>query len=480
MRIGLDIDNVVAYFDKSIFEESLIYDKKLRNTGIVNPDAEHIVKGMFDWNKEETETFFCYNMERIAEGLNPCKDARKYMKQLLEEGHELYLLSHRAAPHYEHPYEVTIEWLKKNDIPYTKLVLTKKIDKSPECREYQIDIMFDDSVRNCTLLHDAGINAYVMETKYNLTPHPTLPSVSNFREIYQIVSNPIRKPAHVILDTDMNNEADDQFALAYLLHAKDKMILDAVTIAPYSHIGENNILENNQKSKMVTERIFELCHVDMTDKIYVGSNGYLEQGYEEETDAILKMLEVIQKNEMTYILAIGAITNVGILLKKHPELKEKIKVIWLGGHGLMCLSNDEYNLRQDPEALRIVLNSGADVTIIPCRNVASNLRTSIYELEHYLNIKEGLGKYLYDRFLNDGRHGITKRRVIWDISVIAYVINPDWFEVRTVVAPTIDEELQYRVIGNQHSIQFAIYLGADEIFEDMFTRLTGKKEISCD
>ena len=40
---------------------------------------------------------------------------------------------------------------------------------------------------------------------------------------------------HVIIDTDTNNEADDQFALSYLLKCKDLFYIDAITIAPYSH-----------------------------------------------------------------------------------------------------------------------------------------------------------------------------------------------------------------------------------------------------
>ena len=38
----------------------------------------------------------------------------------------------------------------------------------------------------------------------------------------------------VILDTDLYNEIDDQFALAYILKSKDKIKLNAVTLAPFT------------------------------------------------------------------------------------------------------------------------------------------------------------------------------------------------------------------------------------------------------
>ncbi len=39
----------------------------------------------------------------------------------------------------------------------------------------------------------------------------------------------------VILDTDTKNEADDLFALAYLLKAKDVFDVQAITITPFKH-----------------------------------------------------------------------------------------------------------------------------------------------------------------------------------------------------------------------------------------------------
>ena len=42
---------------------------------------------------------------------------------------------------------------------------------------------------------------------------------------------------NVILDTDTYNEADDQFALAYLLKSQEKCNIEAITIAPFSKSG---------------------------------------------------------------------------------------------------------------------------------------------------------------------------------------------------------------------------------------------------
>lgn len=36
MRIGIDIDNVISNFNDMLLKEYLKYDKKLRNSGVIN------------------------------------------------------------------------------------------------------------------------------------------------------------------------------------------------------------------------------------------------------------------------------------------------------------------------------------------------------------------------------------------------------------------------------------------------------------
>lgn len=473
MNIGLDIDNVIADFDSKVLEEFYIEDKNKRNKGIINPNGDWI-KHQFDWTEQEIEEFFNTNMERIAKEMKPKRDAKYYMDKLLEDGHKLYLISHRAHPHYKQPFETTVNWLKTHDINYTKLVLSETTNKSKECLEYNIDIMFDDIQLNCYKLQETGINCYLVQTKYNINNRNGLKIVKNWRELYNVVCNIAREKLpkiHVILDTDINNEADDQFALSYLLKSKDRIILDAVTIAPYSHENNVSIEEGTNLSYNVAKEVFRLCNENSDDIIYKGSIGYISNGYNEENQAVNKIIEIVKKNKETYILAIGAITNIALAIKKAPEILEKIKIIWLGGHSLLAQNNREYNFKQDIQAVREVFYSGADLTVIPCQNVASNLVTTIFELQHYFDISKGLGKFLYDRFYNDGIHGITQRRVIWDISVIAYIVNPYWFETKKVKCPTINDKMEYKESKYMHKITFVNNMNVNEIYKDMFKKI---------
>ena len=156
---------------------------------------------------------------------------------------------------------------------------------------------------------------------------------------------------------------------------------------------------------------------------------------------------------------------------KEPKIIDKIEVVWLGGNSLLDKDNIETNFKQDVQAVRIVFESKVRLTIIPCKNVASNLMTSIYEIEHHLKGKSKLGDYLCKRFYKDGIHGILTRRVIWDISAIAYLINKDWFEVSKINCPDINEDTSYRLSTTNHLINMVNYLNVNKIFEDLFKKL---------
>ena len=203
---------------------------------------------------------------------------------------------------------------------------------------------------------------------------------------------------------------------------------------------------------------------------------YIQNGYNEINDAVDKIIETSLKNNKTYILAIGAITNVALAIKKEPKIIDKIEVIWLGGHSLLQENNLEFNFRQDVEAVRIVFESKVKLTIIPCKNVASNLRTSVYELNHYLKGKSELCNYLIDRFHNDGYHGIQERRIIWDISVVAYMINRNWFTSKNISCPKIKDDTSYELTTNSHEITMVNYIDVNKVFTDLFKRLGDNNE----
>ena len=185
MRIGLDIDNVILNTDEVLLEEFLKEDKNKRNRGIIDKNAPYIMMGMFDWTKDEINKFLNNNMEDFAKNLIPLENAKKYMDMLLDEGHELYLVSNRAYPQYKNPLEITKNNLEKNNINYTKLILTETNDKLEEVLKEKIDIFIDDRFSNLKILMNYDIPCILFKTKYENRIFKEIDTVNNWHELYQ-------------------------------------------------------------------------------------------------------------------------------------------------------------------------------------------------------------------------------------------------------------------------------------------------------
>ena len=222
MRIGVDIDNVLANFDDYLLEEFLKHDKTLRNKGIINKDV-YITRGMFDWTKEELSSFYKENIERIAMNLKVMEESKKYIDKLKEDGNKIFIITGRNNGDYSNPFRMTKKWLKKNRINYDKLIFTNAYEnnsKTKACLKYNIDIIIEDSARICQDLVANNIKTLIMDTPYNRNSQ--INRVHNWEEIYNCIAKINKEKIKVILDTDTFNECDDQFALAYLLKNSHK------------------------------------------------------------------------------------------------------------------------------------------------------------------------------------------------------------------------------------------------------------------
>ena len=475
MKIGIDIDNVISNFNDTLLTEYLLHDKELRNSGIINKNADYIRKGMFDWNEDEETNFYKNNIERIAKKLGVIEGAKEYIDKLHDDGHIIWIITGRDNGEYIEPYNMTKRWLDENNIYYDNLILTNAYDKhakTKQCLEHNIDIMIDDSVRICSDCIENGITTILMDTPYN--KYSNIQRVKSWKEFYRYVSNYKKDKINLILDTDTYNECDDQFALSlsYLIKSKDLFNIEAITVAPYSHTKRDVKVRDGQE--LSYNEILKICNwlnFDTDNKVFKGSMDYIQNGYDEKNDAVNKIIEIALKNNKTYILGIGAITNIALAIKKEPKIVNKIEIVWLGGNELGYEDNLEYNFRQDVEAVKIVFESNVKLTILPCKKIVSELRIDINTLKKYLENKSELCNYLIERFYNDGYHGVQESRVIWDISVIAYMINKNWFETEQISCPNIRKDTSYEVTDNRHNITFVTKLDRNKIYEDLFNKL---------
>ena len=153
-------------------------------------------------------------------------------------------------------------------------------------------------------------------------------------------------------------------------------------------------------------------------------------------------------------------------------------MVWLGGNSFLTKDNNEFNFRQDIKAVQTVFDSGVELVVIPCRNVASHLSTTIYELSHYLDKDTELNNYLKDifikckkSFIKEPIDEIGSSKTLWDLSAVAYEINSDWFKSELISCPKVLDNGLYELTRNRHKVIFVNDLFRNKIYQDFFIKM---------
>lgn len=293
----------------------------------------------------------------------------------------------------------------------------------------------------------------------------------------------LKKPTgkvDVVIDTDTYNEIDDQFALAYLIKSDEKLNLKAIYAAPFINLKSSGPADGMEKSYQEILRVLTLLErEDLKDVVFRGSTQYMPSEDEPViSDAAKDLAEramgYTEENPL-YVIAIGAITNVSSALVMKPEIRDRIVLIWLGGNATHWPHNKEFNLYQDVAGARVVFGCEVPLVQLPCMGVVSAFTTSGPELEYHLRGKNKLCDYLVDVTTKEAMEcygGSTWTRPIWDVTAVAWLLDGDFMEDCLIHSPIPEYDDRYAFDNNRHFIKYVYYINRDNLFADLFKKLT--------
>jgi len=160
----------------------------------------------------------------------------------------------------------------------------------------------------------------------------------------------------------------------------------------------------------------------------------------ENRNAIQFMIDTLEENDNdeVEIFCLGPTTNLALLKILRPDLIPKIyRILVLGG--VFNASGNisrlaEFNVFNDPEALKIVLKFDTIVTIIPindCRKVMfSEGDLDLIVNEAISKDFKTITKGYIDYYKNNEQFGNFQGGVMYDLLVIAYFMRPDLFQTK--------------------------------------------------
>jgi inosine-uridine nucleoside N-ribohydrolase len=347
-------------------------------------------------------------------------------------------------------------------------------------------------------------------------------NVPNHDAIAERLRYPLGK-LRVVIDTDAYNEVDDQFAISWALKSPERMDVEAVYAAPYCNAFLYAGQELGDEQKRIVHyagdpargmeqsyheiiKLFGLLGMESARKVFRGSSDYIgKAGKAVESEAARDLVKRAMDGEgLLYVLAIGAVTNIASAILMEPGIREKIVVVWLGGQPLSCPSCQEFNLMQDIFAAQVLFDSGVPLVLIPCMQVASHLTVTAEEMKNRLWGKSRVGTYLTDMVtenfkderiqtstmikdfylssLDDIPKDVASRfltthiswsRIIWDISTVAYLMNPNWSVTALEPSPLLQDDMSWGRDASRHPMRYCSYVSRDHIFGDLFAKLGG-------
>lgn len=288
-------------------------------------------------------------------------------------------------------------------------------------------------------------------------------------------------PVDVVLDTDAYNEIDDQFALAYLLRSREKLNPVAVYAAPFHNQNSAGPADGMEKSYHEILHILELAgEARRKASVFRGSDRYLP---DESTPVMSAAAADLCARAMHYspekplwVVAIGAITNIASALLLHPEIRENIVVVWLGGNARHWPDTREFNMQQDYAAARVVMGCGVPFVQLPCAGVVSTFTVSGAELEKFLLGKNPLADYLAKNTIAAAEQYAAGRawtRVIWDVTAVAWLQNDANRFMRARILPTSlpAYDGHYTSMPDAHPMAYVYGIHRDALMDDLFRKV---------
>jgi purine nucleosidase len=279
----------------------------------------------------------------------------------------------------------------------------------------------------------------------------------------------------LILSTDVGNEIDDQWAIAYMMANPDFEVLGLTSAhspslpAPAGY--ESYLLLKDE----IENRMGMLVH----PPILRGSDAALkDRRTPQDNEAVRFLIEQSKtfnsKNRLT-IVVIGAATDVASAILIDPSLSERIRVV------AMAFKTEtdgvEYNVQNDVAAWQVVLDSNASV-VLGDKQVCFTDLPMYYDQAKTMLAKDGtVGAWLWDTWNKWyyrevkplRKDDFSKPRAIWDIVTLAYLEGFTTSETKP--RPSMADDMKLTTAPGQRTAIWVTHVDAAKLWEDFQRRM---------
>ncbi|WP_156857922.1 ribonucleoside hydrolase RihC [Oceanobacillus sp. AG] len=278
-----------------------------------------------------------------------------------------------------------------------------------------------------------------------------------------------KKP--IIIDTDPG--IDDAAALAIALFSEELDVRLITTVngnvslekVTYNTLRLLKLFEKNISVAKGAERPLIEDPIDASN--VHGETGMDGYEFEEPDNSLLleehavtaMYKEIINSDKKITLLPIGPLTNIALLFRLYPEVKENIEeIVLMGGSSGRGNSSvmAEFNIHADPEAAKIVFSSGLPIVMA---GLDVGLKALIYpEDSEQLKDMNKTGHMIYHLFKKYRGGSFNTGLKMYDSCAVAYLLKPELFET---IDTYVDVELNGAMTKGATIVDFKGYLNKE-------------------
>jgi len=238
----------------------------------------------------------------------------------------------------------------------------------------------------------------------------------------------------IIIDTDIGDDIDDALAIAFALESPELEIVGITTVF-------RNVIA---RAKLTARMLKMIGREDIPVHAGIGSPiinkvdlNEIPCQYSEEEDgkedgfginAIDFIIDTVMKSDSDITLVpIGPLTNIAIAILKEPALKNRVKEIVMMG-GCFYSHCNEWNIRCDPEAARVVFESGIPIKAVGL-DVTFKCNLTEQDVKRIETHGKQSGKYLKE-LIRRWRNGTDKCPMMHDPLAICAIFDDKILEMQ--------------------------------------------------
>ncbi len=253
-----------------------------------------------------------------------------------------------------------------------------------------------------------------------------------------------------MLSTDVGNEIDDQWAIAWLLSepafdVRGVMSAHAPSLPDPAAHSSYLLLRT-----IVEQRMGMKAHPPLIEGASLPLPDAATPQPSDAARFLIEQSRLFTPQHRLTVLTIGAATDVASALLLDPSFADRVRVVAMAFTTLQPDGAKEFNAENDPRAWQVILRSRVPVVVGTGSACRAALSLDYAQAEALLRGHGPLGAWLWDEYRYWyfshvkplRRPDFSKNWVIWDVITLAYVRG--LATVETIPRPVLTDDVRFQ------------------------------------